>query len=877
MRLPLAQGCRICVCARADIRFANRIAVFQIERAEITYERQARLRNLQPRLPFFYAWYRSRYPQRPARAPRAGAAAGKCVIYFTHMEHRYTAAVQELPVYPYLDGIAQALKNSACRALVLTAETGAGKSTAVPLALLSHFGGCIVMLEPRRLAVQAASSRTAFLLNEPLGGTVGCRMRFETKVSERTRFTVMTEAVLVQELQQNPSLDGVSVVVLDEFHERSVYGDLALAFLHDAMGLRNDLFILVMSATIDAAPIAAYLGALAGNGARAPVLHIPGKRFPVECVYRAPAADERVAVSCAKAVRVELCRLKSGSMLVFLPGIGDIRRCVHELSDIDAELLILHSSVPFAEQKKALLPCSGTRRVILSSAVAETSLTVPDVRIVIDCGLCRAARSDAATGFSRLSTEIESAFSAAQRAGRAGRTAPGRCVRLWAEHDSRVRIRPPEILQSDLARAVLECAAWGAPELESLAWLDAPPRGAWQAARELLTALGCVSGSGSITEKGRCCLSLGVHPRIGCVALEGTETALRLAARASCDEEGGDERRAYEQLRFRLERLGVRIRGGGSALALLAGFPDRLARHCGDGAYQLASGPVVSAKDAAPPFAQWIAVTDAGSAGGRLTAYGWERLSDTEAESFARARAVSSEETRCGGAPDWSIRTVSYVRYGAIVLEARQVPASQAEAARAVCEAAAEQGLGALPLDGKAQKLLLRARFYAGVRRGGGAERGEEALDCARSGDEQALARCAQTWLSPFVTGSELRAETVYGALFWFLGGAELDAAVPEQITLANGRKARVLYEPFAGAAGGVRPVIEIIVQQLFGCTETPRVCGVPVLLRLLSPARRPLQVTDDLAGFWEHTWQDICREMRGRYPKHDWSYRPGM
>ena len=408
--------------------------------------------------------------------------------------------ISSLPVAPFLEKICDSLKGSGTRSLVLTAETAAGKSTALPIALLQHFDGKILMLEPRRLAASAIADRLSDLLGEETGGTVGYRLHLDSKVSASTRLQVITEAILTRRLQEDPLLEDVQVIVLDEFHERSIHSDLALAFLKETMQLRDDLYVIVMSATIDQRAIASYLGS---EEKPAAVMEIPGRQYPVEITWRP-------GVSLSRAILDELRNgknpsrndgFRSDTILAFLPGIYEIRKSKAELekelaaSGLSAEILILHSSLSLSEQRKVLSPCQAQapRRVILSSAIAETSLTVPGVTLVVDSGLCRINKMNVALGMEHLVTENESLFSAAQRAGRAGRVAAGRCIRLWHEHDVRMEENQPEILRADITQLLLECAEWGAGQRDTLQWLTPPSQSAWNSAADLLEKLDCVN------------------------------------------------------------------------------------------------------------------------------------------------------------------------------------------------------------------------------------------------------------------------------------------------------------------------------------------------------------------------------------------------
>lgn len=806
------------------------------------------------------------------------------------MDKSYPQAVQTLPITPYLDAVCAALKSSPSRFLVLTAETAAGKSTAVPLALLRHFDKKILMLEPRRLAALAVASRVSELLGEDSGGQAGYIMRMETRVSSRTRFVVMTEAVLTRMMQDDPSLAGVSVVVIDEFHERSVHADLALAFLKECMALRDDLFVVVMSATIDTERLAAYLGT---GGKSAPVFTVPGRQFPVAVEYAGP-------VSASDAVMNELRTDDGGGILVFLPGIGDIRRTAAELAahGADADVRILHSSVSFDDQKKVLTPppAGVRRRVILSSSIAETSLTVPDVTVVIDSGLSRVNRMNIAAGMETLSTETESAFSAAQRRGRAGRVRPGRCVCLWNGNDARTAKTPPEILRTDLTPLVLECAQWGVYDPGKLSWLDKPSDASWNSARTLLLQLGCLAqnADGSvlrITPLGQAALTLGLHPRLACVALAGRNDVSGAAARCVLRYSGYAESPPALQRKFSAD-IEQRVKkcaalfpqeADGAALsalspekqALLAGFPDRIARlQNADGTYQFPSGRVASLPSGerrnSSGFPEWIVApeADAGEREGRI--YRYEALPPEEAESWLADRAVVSTETEFADGTH-TLRKTEYRRYGRLVLAAKKVNAGADDFADAVCRAVEKNGIDWLPLADKTKEFLLRAQFYE-------AHAGTEIGDLSAV----SLQRAVREWLPPFLTGSTVTEDAVYEALRWYLDGSTVDKNVPQRIVMPNGKSYKLTYESIAGthkAEDGirqysVRPVLEIIIQRIFGCFETPRIMNEPVLLKLLSPANRPLQITDDLAGFWKNTWPEICKEMKGRYPKHNWDYR---
>ncbi len=810
------------------------------------------------------------------------------------MKSSVLEGISTLPVTPHLPKIVDALKSAESKFLVLTAETAAGKSTAVPPALLDAFVGKILMLEPRRLAAVAVASRVAELLGEKCGETAGYRLHLDSCVSAKTRFEVMTEAILVRMMQEDASLDGVSVVILDEFHERSIWTDLSLAFLKDAVQLRDDLFVLIMSATIDTERLTSFLGC--------DFIHVPGRQYPVEITYR-PPENRDICEDVADVVRSIPIR---ENVLAFLPGLRELRRTEELLApfaeNTDSELFVLHSSVPVQEQRKVLSPAAdGTRRIILSSAVAETSVTVSGITYVVDSGLSRINRLNTATGMNHIVTEPESVFSAEQRAGRAGRTAKGNCIRLWSEGDVRVRNAPVQIMCTELVQLVLECALWGVHSAEGLSWLDMPPASAWNAAADFLRLTGCIESrekSGLITAKGKLVLKMGVHPRIACIALEslrGNGEAVKYAAKYGVSAGKGmpDDVRKRECARLETE-LARRLRGcagsaaesarifGGSGqdagseksalpgvLCLLAGFPDRAAYSLGDGRYMLPSGRQASLLDEdkkrlSPNFPQWIIAVDAdaGEREGRI--YSFESVSSSlEAafDSWLGERTETRVTVAFADKQHSKLKKTETVFFGKIPLKTRVLPASAEDATAAWCTLAEEEGIRALPWDDACSRFIARADFYM-----------RHTADPTRN-LEETLALSAAEWLAPFISaGTKLTAETVLSALRWKLDGDAVDKNVPERLTLPNGKKCKIVYET-TDSRKGASPVIEIIIQQMFGCFSTPKIMGEPVLLKLLSPARRPLQVTSDLENFWKNTWPEICKEMKGRYPKHNWDY----
>lgn len=778
--------------------------------------------------------------------------------------------MKDLPIYPHLEGICDTLLNSPSRFLVLTAETAAGKSTTVPIALLPRLSGKIIMLEPRRIATVAIATRIAELLGESVGQTAGYRLHLDSKISAATRIEIITEAILTRRIQSDPQLSGISAVIIDEFHERSVHADLALALLKEIATLRDDLFVVVMSATIDTERIARYLGA--------PVVSVPGRQWPVTVQYAGHSSGQgfgSVEDSAARAVRERLSA-PGGSILVFLPGIAEIRRTAERLAGIEEEVLLLHSSVSFEEQRRVLDNPLGTRRVILSSSIAETSITVPGVSIVIDSGLSRTNRFDIRTGMNRLVTETESVFSSIQRAGRAGRTGPGVCVRLWAEHDLRLTETPPEIERSDILPLVLECALWGVTEPLGIDWLDRPNAGAWAQARELLITLEALDETGHITGRGRRMASLGVHPRIAAVALTGN---VDLAVRYS--QLSGNPR---DIPRFRsdlIRRIGSEADQASAdsieskrnpAMGLLAGFPDRIARHTGNGIYQFPSGRLASLprddRSASVRHPLWIVApeADAGEREGRIWSY--EPLPEESAVKWLERRAARISEVvfldgKTGGGS--GVKKTEYLMYGKLVLSERRVEPTGEDIARACCAHIRRVGSSALPWTEAARSFANRAGFWFR----------QKPDQSASPMDDTALLESLEEWLLPFIPSKgTISAEAFLDALRYRCDALSIDREVPSRITLPSGISRPVEYQELVPGNGPV-PVLEIRIQDLFGCPETPRILGIPVLLRLLSPARRPLQITGDLAGFWKNTWPEVIKEMKGRYPKHKWPDDP--
>lgn len=769
--------------------------------------------------------------------------------------------LQKFPVYEYADDLCNSLKNSKSRCLVLTAETGAGKSTVFPLSLLNYFSGNIIMTEPRRLSVLGTAERISSLLGETCGETCGYKIHLESRTSKKTRLHVVTEAILVRMIQDDFALEKFNVVVLDEFHQRSVSLDLISVFLKEAMELREDLYVVIMSATIDAKKIAQYF-----NGA--PIMEIPGRTFPVEIEYKPGTEVESAVISHFNST-------DSGNILGFLPGIFEISRCAENLrghfEGIESvEILCLHSSVSIDEQKKVLKSqTENVRRIILSSAIAETSLTVPGVTCVIDSGLCRMNVFSQNLGMQKLVTVSESEFSAAQRSGRAGRTQKGKCIRLWSKNDVRQKEILPELLRSDLSSVVLECAERGEINLEKIDFIDRPSDSIW---KETLFALKkCrMLEENRITEKGKCILKLGVDIRLGGLVLsamgkaEFMDYARRIFFKYG-DFSGSNKEireKSWNDICRRIESLNYEseFKFSDKKMILLEGYADRLAKRVSDPGernleYQFVTGRKAHVHESSKINGEWIVALEADAGKTSAVIFAAEEISGNEFEGWIEDNCENRID--CGFC-DGKILKVERKMLGNIILSERKLVPSSEDLIPAWKIEVQKKGLKALPLDEKSRRFMVRVEFY----------RQQKEIATEIEGE---LVQNFEKWLVPFMTGgSNPNSQTVYDALYWYFDGAEIDRNVPESIEFPNGRKFKVIYEKNEG----IRPVVEVIIQRIFGCFETPKIMGKKILLRLLSPASRPLQITDELENFWTESWPDICKDMKGRYPKHNWDYR---
>ncbi len=785
------------------------------------------------------------------------------------------ATAAPMPALPVAEVLPDLCASLAARPnALLVAPPGAGKTTLVPLALLAapwRAGGRIVMLEPRRLAARAAATRMAALLGEPVGATVGYRTRRDAAISAATRIEVVTEGLLVRRLHADPGLDGVAAVILDEAHERGIDADLALALCRDLQtGLRPELRLLAMSATADVARLAALLDAA--------VIESTGRAHPVAIDHaRHDLSGPRdLPAAVARAVRGALAA-HDGDVLAFLPGMAEIRRTEAALAGCGAVVLPLHGDLPAAAQDLALRPAGG-RRVVLATAIAETSLTVPGVRIVVDGGWRRAPRLDPATGLPRLVTVRISRAAADQRAGRAGREGPGVAIRLWsaALHRGLAAFDRPEILDADLAPLLLDCAAWGAAPT-ALPFPDPPPDSRLAAAAALLGALGALEDDGRISAGGREMVRLGAHPRLAAMMMEATtaqERALAAELAAVLEERdplAGPAAPADITLRLGAaplrataaqyrRRLGVQdaTPAGDAGRLLAAGFPDRIAQRRGTpGSFRLAGGGGASLPPTDPlARAALLAV-------GRLDGTGQVRLAaplDAAALPGAVAACVTERVETALDPLSGAVLGRRRRRLGALVLEDRTVPADPEATARHLAAAAP------LPWSQAARQLQARVALMRGLDpRGGWPDLSDAALDADR------------LWLAPHLDGLRRLAEVaridLAAALRAGLTAAQLHAlerALPEWLALPGGRAAIDYTAPV--------PLAQARAQHYYGLAETPRLADGRVGLRLalLSPAGRPVAITGDLAAFWRGAWAEARREMRGRYPKHDWPADPG-
>jgi ATP-dependent helicase HrpB len=831
-----------------------------------------------------------------------------------------------LPIDAVIPDLAAALGSAT--SAVLQAPPGAGKTTGVPPALLDApwlHGQRILMLEPRRLATRAAARRMAFLRGERVGDTVGFRVRGETRVGRATRIEVVTEGILTRMVQRDPSLDGVGLVIFDEFHERSLDADLALALTLETRDvLRPDLRLLVMSATLDGTRVARLLG-------DAPIITSQGRAFPVETRYVDRRADQRIEDAVAAVVR-RAVSADEGDVLVFLPGAGEIRRAADVLASSDlpssVRILPLHGTMSSEAQDDAIAPSrAGTRKVVLATSIAETSLTIEGVRIVIDSGLARVPKFSPRTGMTRLETVRVSRASADQRRGRAGRLSPGICYRLWAEHDQHQLLAdaPPEILEADLAPLALELAVAGVADPEKLRWLDTPPSAAYAQARELLAELGALdapTGDATVaraTAHGRRMAELPMHPRLAHMVLRAQglggvaracDIAALLSERDPIRGEGASTPDADVETRLAL----LRDRGGAppgarvdaDALRRIRAESDRLRRSLGEAAAgppadrhgEQGSGPTAGVllsfaypdrigQLRAPRSGKFLlrngngaALADAQSLtdspfvvvaelDGRRPESRIFLAASIERDDIERhfADQIITEQEVIWDPRDRAVTARELERLGAIVLAERRLRDADPDAVTAVLlEGMRREGIQRLPWSDGADGLRRRLAFLHQV-------------DASWPDvSDSALGESLGAWLAPYVGRARSLADLarldLAGALMSLVPWdrrALLDELAPTHITVPSGSRIPIDYgDPAA-------PVLAVRLQEMFGLADTPRIARgqVPLTIHLLSPAHRPVQVTRDLAGFWRTSYFDVRKDMRGRYPKHHWPDDP--
>ncbi|MFI7811408.1 ATP-dependent helicase HrpB [Citrobacter werkmanii] len=793
-----------------------------------------------------------------------------------------------LPVAAVVPELLTALDNSS--QVLLTAPTGAGKSTWLPLRLLEHGGikGRIILLEPRRLAARNVAQRLAELLNEKPGETVGYRMRAQNCVGPQTRLEVVTEGVLTRMIQRDPELTGVGLVILDEFHERSLQADLALALLLDVQqGLRDDLKLLIMSATLDNGRLQQLLP-------DAPMIISEGRTFPVERRYQPLAAhlrfDEAVAIATA-----ELLRHESGSLLLFLPGVGEIQRVQEQLAmrvGSDVVLCPLYGALTLAEQRQAILPApQGKRKVVLATNIAETSLTIEGIRLVVDCAQERVARYDARTGLTRLITQRISQASMTQRAGRAGRLEPGICLHLLAKEQAERAASQgePEILQSDLSGLLMELLQWGCTNPEQLNWLDTPPAINLQAAKRLLQMLGALEDD-RLSATGQKMAALGNDPRLAAMLVSANDddeaaTAAKLAAILEEPPRGGSTDLAVafsrnqpawqqrsQQLLKRLNVLSGQPDSTQLPPLLARAFADRIARRRGqEGRYQLANGmgAMLDADDAsgrhewliAPLLLQGSASPDA-----RILLalpLDIEALMQVCPELLQQSDTIEWDEAQ------GTLKALRRLRIGQLTVKVQPLAKpSEEELHQAMLNGIRDKGLSVLNWTPEAEQFRLR-------------------LQCAANWlpeydwpavDEDSLLASLETWLLPHMSGvHSLRAlkalnvgQALRGLLDWSML-QRLDSELPAHYTVPTGSRIAIRYHE------DNPPVLAVRMQEMFGEANTPTIAQgrVPLVLELLSPAQRPLQVTSDLSAFWQGSYREVQKEMKGRYPKHVWPDDP--
>ena len=840
----------------------------------------------------------------------------------SYHESDRVSLVKTEPIMPRLpiEDVLPALRRKLIegRNALLTAAPGAGKTTRVPLALLDApwlAGKRLLMLEPRRLAARAASHRMATTLGESVGGTVGYRMKLDTQVGPTTRIEVVTGGILSRLLQHDPALSAYAIVLFDEFHERSLQADTGLALCLEAQRLfRQDLRLLVMSATLDCGPVADLLG-------HAPVIACEGKMFPVETRYLDQPLSGHLDVAVVQSIRRSLAQ-DQGSLLVFLPGMAEIRRVERRLLDLNLGLHLLitplHGDLPQEAQDRAIAPAQpGTRKIVLATSIAETSLTIDGVRVVIDAGLLRVPRFDPRSGLTKLETIRVTQDSAEQRRGRAGRLEPGVCSRLWtsAEHQSLSPRRPPEMLDADLAPLLLELALWGTANPAELSWLTPPPSGAVAQAREVLAGLGALNTEGQITPHGTQMAELPLHPRLAHMLLKAgplqlTGLACELAALLSeRDILRGPSGWRNADLRLRVDVLhgqrdhiaGATVDRGAcqraartavlwqrqlprsahsdrqdsldeAGLLLALAYPDRIAqRQRGDDArYLMANGRGALFANPDPLASEdylVIADLDAGTH--------WARIDLAAPVQLREIETLYADQIRVVDEVSWDdtaqvVRATRQRRLGSLILSEQGLSKPDPSTmATAMVQGIRRAGLDRLAWTPDLRQWRARVAFLRRIK-------GQESRWPDLS--DEALLHRLDGWLGPFLSGlttldrvTRLDLTQPLHALLSWEQQRQLERWAPTHLTVPSGSSVRVEYDTTD------LPILAVRLQEMFGCKDTPRLVDgkIPIMLHLLSPAKRPVQVTKDLASFWANAYQEVRKELRGRYPKHSWPDDP--
>ncbi len=824
--------------------------------------------------------------------------------------------IPSLPINDVLPELCEALEST--QTVVLSAPPGSGKTTVVPLALLQQpwlQGQTILMLEPRRLATRASALRMAELLEEQVGETVGYRVRFDSQVSKQTRVEVVTEGILTRRLQHDPELEGVGLVIFDEFHERNLHADLGLALCLDIVqGLRDDLRLLVMSATLDTVAVSCLLG-------DAPVICSDGQSFSVDVQYLDTLPKKQLPDLTITAVKRAIFE-QQGDILVFLPGVGEIRRIDDALRGIWSDIVIcpLYGDLSRDAQDQAIQPHpQGYRRIVLATAIAETSLTIEGISTVVDVGWSRLPRFNPNTGLTRLETVRVSRAAADQRAGRAGRLAPGVCYRLWTSSiQSGLQAHTsPEILDADMAPLALELAQWGISDPAQLSWLDSPPIGAYAQAQDLLKRLGALDEQGRITTAGRRMATLALHPRLARMLLRAevagqgavaADLAALLSERDLLPKVMGEQKPVDIELRLQLLQCwrdqgskAVTIAGGDARAcrrvdqlssqycrslksngkspvdrvsigALLANaYPDRIAqlRSASNSSYLLSSG-----RGASLPNGDLLsgcdylvaAQLDAGSSEGRIFLAASVTLSELRAEqkSHIKMRSKVQWDSR-----EQVVSSCAEDRLGALTLARYPIKKADVDViSQAMLEGVKQMGIGALPWNDALRAWQMRVLSLRQW------QPDNEWPDVS----DKVLAETIDSWLSPWLAGISRRShlqkldlKAILHSMLDWKKQQVLEQGAPTSIQVPSGSQKRLVYQL------GEPPVLAVRLQEMFGLVDTPTVCWgqVPVVLHLLSPAQRPIQVTQDLRGFWERTYSEVKKELKGRYPKHYWPDDP--